>query len=343
MQPRAQLRGVLVGTGYFSQFQLDAWSRIPEVEISAICDLSTEKTAVFQQKYGIPRAYQNVQEMILAEKPDFIDIVTPPKTHHAIAQFAAEQGVHIICQKPLADTYEEAVALAQMMSKYNVRFMVHENWRWQPWYRETKRLIEAGAIGQPFSLQFFMRMGDGWGQDAYLSRQPFFRDYPRLLVHETGIHFLDTFRYLFGEPTSVFAHLRQLNPVIKGEDSGHIWIQFAGGETAVLNSNRYNESEADNPRFTFGTMRIDGSEGHLRMDENGRLLIKKLGQPVQEHSYPIPQTGFAGDCVYALQRHFVEVFLEKRPFESSLQDYMNSINLVEAVYHASAQNKTIQL
>jgi predicted dehydrogenase len=86
----------------------------------------------------------------------------------------------------------------------NVRFMVHENFRFQPWHREIKRLINAGAIGDKMhSLHFRTRMGDGWGEDAYIPRQPYFRDYPRLLVYETGIHFIDTFRYLAGDISRV--------------------------------------------------------------------------------------------------------------------------------------------
>ena len=54
--------------------------------------------------------------------------------------------------------------------------MVHENFRWQPWYREIKRLQTANAIGHFWHLLFVTRTGDGWGERAYLDRQPFFRD-----------------------------------------------------------------------------------------------------------------------------------------------------------------------
>ena len=97
--------------------------------------------------------------------------------------------------------------------------MVHENFRFQPWHREIKRQITAGAIGDRLhSLTFRSRMGDGWGEKAYLPRQPYFRDYPRFLVFENGVHFIDTFRFLAGEITRVSAWLRRLNPVIQGED-----------------------------------------------------------------------------------------------------------------------------
>jgi predicted dehydrogenase len=78
--------------------------------------------------------------------------------------------------------------------------VVHENFRFQPWHREIKGLLEAGTVGTRLhSLTFRSRPGDGWGPGAYLNRQPYFRTMPRLLLHETGVPFIDTFRYLAGE------------------------------------------------------------------------------------------------------------------------------------------------
>ena len=131
-----------------------------------------------------------------------------------------------------------------------------------------------------------MRIGDGWGDDAYLARQPFFRDYPRLLVYETGVHFIDTFRFLLGEVDQVFAQLRRLNPVIRGEDTGQLVLRFTSGATAIWDANRYNEVEAESPRFTFGELRIDATRGHLTLDTDSTIRIKPLGQPGRDLDYP---------------------------------------------------------
>ena len=94
--------------------------------------------------------------------------------------------------------------------------VVHENFRFSPWYREIRRLIEDGAIGTVYQASFRLRPGDGQGPAAYLDRQPYFQSMERFLVHETAIHFIDTFRYLLGEPESVYADLQRLNPAILG-------------------------------------------------------------------------------------------------------------------------------
>lgn len=341
--PKTPLRGVCVGAGYFSRYQYEAWGRIPDVEIVALANRSLVKARKVAAQFGIPRTYgwDELARMIDAERPDFVDIITPPETHLEAARLAAERGLAIICQKPLAPTWEESVAVVEAAGTRGVRFMVHENWRWQPWYREMKRQLDAGALGQLFSISVRMRMGDGWQEDAYLARQPFFRTYPRLLVYETGVHFLDTFRFLGGEITSVCARLQKRNAAIAGEDAGQIMCGFATGATAILDASRYNETNTADPRYTFGTVRLDGSKGHIELDTEGNLTLKPLGDRSRRIDYRHEHKGFAGDCVYALQRHFVDCMLSGREFESTGRDYLKTIALVEACYRSNAQGAVV--
>ena len=343
MPDQPKLKGVGVGAGYFSRFQYEAWTRIPEVTIAAIYNRTESRARQRMQEFGIQRYYADVREMIEAERPDFIDIITPPETHYEICACAAERGVAIICQKPLAPTFEESRRIVRAAADARVRFMVHENWRWQPWYRQIKQIQQAGTIGEFTHLYFRMRTGDGWGDDAYLDRQPFFRDYPRLLVYETGVHFIDTFRFLLGEVDAVYAKLRQLNPAIKGEDAGQVFFSFRSGATAIWDASRYNETQAANPRYTFGELRIDATGGHLEMDGQAGIRIKPLGQPVGDHEYRREDINFAGDCCYHLQRHFVDCYLSGREFESSGPDYLETLRVVEACYESARTGAPVKL
>jgi len=162
--------------------------------------------------------------------------------------------------------------------------MVHENWRFQPWYREIKNLFNQKVIGDVHYMYFRSRMGDGWGENAYIPRQPYFRTYPRLLVFENGIHFIDTYRYLLGEVTSVYARTRKINPVIKGEDFAVVNFGFENGATAVWDANRYNQPNYENPRYTFGEFLVEGTQGSIRLYSNGRITIQKLGERTHHHS-----------------------------------------------------------
>ena len=339
---KRRLRGAALGAGYFAPYQYEAWTRIPEVEIVAMYNRSEERAAPILAKYGVPQYYADWKAMIDREAPDFVDIITPPDTHEEICRYAAERGVHIICQKPLAPSYDSSRRIVEFAHDAGVRFMVHENFRWQPWYRAIKLVQSAGVIGAFTHLAFSMRTGDGWGPEAYLARQPFFRDYPRLLVYETGVHFIDTFRFLLGNVVSVFAHLRRLNPVIQGEDAGQLLLEFASGATAIWDANRYNEVEAAAPRYTFGSLRVDATGGHLTMDTDATIRIKPLGEPARELEYARANVNFAGDCVYVLQRHFVDCMASGADFESDGFDYLKTIEVVEAAYESAALKQVVR-
>jgi D-apiose dehydrogenase len=338
------LKGVAVGAGYFSRFQYEAWSRIANVKIMAVCNRDIEKATIIAKDFSIPNVYTSITEMLDNEQPDFIDIITPPETHLAYCREAFSRKINVIVQKPLAPLYEDAIAIVQEAKQAGVKIMVHENFRFQPWYRVIKQLLQEEVIGNKiFSAHFRMRMGDGWGEDAYLSRQPYFREMPRLLVYETGIHFIDTFRYLFGEVKEVYAKLRKLNPAIKGEDAGTIQFEFESGVQAIWDANRYNESTTENSRYTFGEMLIEGNNGSIRLYNNGSITIQNLGTKEIAYNYHHENINFAGDCVYTTQAHFINCLLNNMPFETNAEAYLINIKVQEAVYKSAQKNTVITI
>jgi predicted dehydrogenase len=120
------------------------------VEIVAFSNRDPVKAAEITRKFGLTRLYADYREMFDAEKPDFVDVITPPPSHQSICAEAAQRGIHIICQKALAPTFEEAKAIVAHAAAATVRFMVHENFRFQPWHREIRRQIEAKRLAPVF-------------------------------------------------------------------------------------------------------------------------------------------------------------------------------------------------
>lgn len=337
------LKGACIGAGYFSQFHFDAWNRIEDVQIEAICDIDISKAKEAAARWNIPQVFDDPKIMLDKIRPDFVDIITPPETHYNLVQLSADLGVSVICQKPLAPSYNEAVSIVDYTAKHGVRFMVHENWRFQPWYRKMKQMVDHNEIGHLHTIHSTMRTGDGWSDNAYLDRQPYFRKMPRLLIYETGIHFIDTFRYLGGPVQSVYAQLRKWNKQIAGEDAGVVHFNFESGAIGLYDGNRYNESSNGNNRYTFGEVFTEGSKGTIRLNSKGILTIQRLGDSIQEVDYNRNERGFAGDCVYETQRHFLDGLLNNRPFETNGHSYLNSLKVQEAVYESAEENMVIQL
>ena len=337
------LRVAIAGSGYFSQFHTDAWARISEVRVVALASSDRKSAAERAEAFGIPQVYGDVEEMLDKTRPDLLDIVTPPETHLALVRTAAERGVATICQKPLAPDLAEAEQVVASAESAGIVLAVHENFRFMPWFRHARGLIETGRLGRLHAVQFRLRPGDGQGPGAYLDRQPYFQEMKRFLIHETGVHFIDVFRFLLGEVAAVTARLTRINPVIAGEDAGYVIFDFENGATGLFDANRLNDHVAEDCRLTMGEMHLEGSAGVLRLDGRGRLWWKPHGGSEAEEPYEWQQRGFAGDCVHSLQRHVVDHLLHGRPLANAGRDYLVNLRIEEAIYRSHRTGRRIEV
>jgi predicted dehydrogenase len=338
------LRVAVAGAGYFTQFQLDGWRRLPGVELAAICNRDRAKAEALAGRFGIARVYGDVEEMLERERPGLLDIVTPPVTHAAYVQAAAARGIPVVCQKPFGRGHAEAVQIEAAARAAGVMLAVHENFRFMPHFREMRRLIDAGLPGALHSIAFRLRPGDGQGPRAYLERQPYFQGMTRFLVFETAIHLIDTFRYLMGEITAVTARLRRINPAIAGEDAGTILFEFAGGASGLFDGNRLNDHVAANPRRTMGECWLEGAAGVLRLDGDARLWWKAHQGPEAEHRYDRGRDDtFGGGACDALQAHVLRHLREGAPLENGGRDYLAVMKIVDAAYASHAEGRRIEI
>jgi len=338
----AKMRVATFGAGYFSQYQYEAWTRMEDVDVVAVCNRTEANAREIADKYGIPSTFTDFAEMLDGVRPDLVDIITPPVTHLEYIRIAAERRVPTICQKPFCQTLDEAEEAVLAAEATATPLIVHENFRFQPWFAEAKRLLAAGRLGEPYEVGFRLRPGDGQGPRAYLDRQPYFRKMERFLVHETAIHLIDTFRYLMGEVTGIYARLRKLNPVIAGEDAGIILFDFASGTRGVFDGNRLVDHAAENRRLTMGEMVLEGSNAVLRLDGYGRLYLRRHGSNDEEEvSYEWENRGFAGDCVYLLQRHVVDRLQDGGAFMNTGRDYLTNLRIENAVYESDRLGRRV--
>ncbi|MEO8306378.1 MAG: Gfo/Idh/MocA family oxidoreductase [Betaproteobacteria bacterium] len=340
----SKLRVLGVGAGYFSQFQYEGWRNIPDADCVGIVNRDRAKARSLADRFGIPEVYGDLDIAIDAVRPHLVDVITPPATHRAFVEQIVARGIPTICQKPFGTSYAEAVAMTEFSERARVPLIIHENFRWEPWYREARRLIDTGLLGTLHSVAFRLRPGDGQGPRAYLDRQPYFQQMPRLLVMETAIHWIDTFRFLMGDISAVYARLRRINPVIAGEDAGYIVFEFAGGATGLFDGNRLNDHAAENPRRTMGEAWLEGSAGVLRLDGDARLWWKPHHGPESLLAYDRgPDDTFGGGACELLQRHVVAHFVSGAPLENTAREYLANLRVQEAVYHSAAQGRRIEL
>lgn len=338
-----KLRVAGVGCGYFSQFHYQAWRRL-DVELVAIAERDPDKARLSAAQFSVPRVYDDAAAMVAREQPDLLDLVTPPPTHLALIEIAAANGIDVICQKPFTTGLDDARRALEIAAEAGITLVVHENFRFQPWYREIAALLQQGALGQVYHASFRLRPGDGQGADAYLDRQPGFREMPRFLINETAVHLVDVFRFLFGEIRAVYAELQQLNPAIRGEDAGQVLFEFESGTRAIFDGNRLADHAAANRRLTMGEMRIDGSDGEIALDGDGAIRRRRFGEnDWHAVDYRWDDIGFGGDCVYRLQQHVIEHLGAATPPENTAAAYLANLEVVAAIYRAAASGCRVEL
>lgn len=139
-----KLRVLGVGAGYFSQFQVAGWRNIPEVECVGIVNRDTAKAQALAARFGIARFFGDLDIALDETRPDLVDLITPPPTHRAFIARIVAHGIPVICQKPFGQSYAEAVAITEVAERAGVPLIIHENYRWDPAWREAKRLVAAG-------------------------------------------------------------------------------------------------------------------------------------------------------------------------------------------------------
>ena len=334
------IRVACVGAGYFSQFHYDSWKRMENVTPVGSCNRNIEAA----RATGLP-AFDDLSEMLAETKPDLLDIILPPVAHAASIRVALDSGVKtIICQKPFCLSIEEAREMVALASDANATIVVHENFRFQPWYRTIKQHLSAGLIGDVQQLTFLLRPGDGQGPNAYMDRQPYFQEMEKFLIHETGVHWVDTFRYLLGDPISVYADLRKVNPVIKGEDAGYVIFDHGDGVRSIFDGNRNLDHAADNLRRTMGEALIEGLNGTLRLYGDGSVWHRRFGSE-DETCLQAADTwdGFGGDCVHHLQSHVISGLRHNTPLENLAEDYLSVIDIENAIYTSAKMGQKIEL
>lgn len=333
------MRVALIGAGFFGRLHAEAWGRAEGAEFVAILDHDPGKA----EGLGAP-VFSDLETMMREARPEIVDIAAPPAAHYALIRALAPFRPRLICQKPFCTSLEEAEAALALVEQGGGRLIIHENIRNQPWYAEARRLVVEGALGAPFAASFRLRPGDGRGPDAYLSRQPYFQEMPRFLVHETAVHWIDLFRALFGEPAGVYADLRRLNPAIAGEDAGFLLLDWPDGRRALFDGNRLMDHAATNQRRTMGEMLVEGEKAALRIDGEGRIFLRDFGGVEErEHRFPWEDRGFGGDCVYISCIKYLDSLRSGAPCGTEAATWLANLRIEEAAYRSAAEGRRIAL
>jgi predicted dehydrogenase len=148
-----QVKTAIFGTGFIGRVHLDAVRRLESVEVVALADPHIEPAQVLGAGFGIPTVVSDYRAILADPKVDVVDICTPNSQHYSIAREALEAGKHVVCEKPLATSVEEAQELVALAAQKGVRNCVCHNLRYYPMVQQLRRMREAGELGEILSVQ----------------------------------------------------------------------------------------------------------------------------------------------------------------------------------------------
>jgi len=324
------LRVGLIGAGWVTQHHLAGWQReAARARVVAIADPSRANAQARAEVFGIDAVYIDAQAMFAAEKLDAVDIASPRETHAELVRLAAKKGIATICQKPLAPSFDAAAALVNDVSAIaGMRLMVHENWRFRPYYRQIAEWLREGRIGRVKQAQMTL-LSSGLVPDARgilpaLERQPFIATLDRALVMEVLIHHIDTLRFLLGEMMVVHARIGRHSPLMTGEDHATVTFETAAGATVLLLANlgAHGEPPAMADRLTLigecGTIQLLGD------------TLTCEGERPDNRRYDMALC--YADSYAATISHFVDALGSGAAFETSPTDNLRTLRVVEDIY-----------
>ncbi len=250
----------LIGAGFVADIHAHSFKHfVRDGEIVAVASPTPGKAAQFAKERGIPKAFENYRDLLAMPEVDMVSLALPNDLHCQVTLDAAAAGKHIVCEKPLCRTLEEADRMIEACRQQGVLLLYAEELLFAPKYVRARQLVEEGALGAPFLVKQWEEH-DG-------PHMPWFWDVNRSgggVMLDMGCHSIEYARWVFGKPQvkSVSATLGTYvhSDKTHGEDHSIVVVEYEGNRVALA------ENSWAKPGGVDDRCEIYGSQGHTRAD-----------------------------------------------------------------------------
>ena len=338
----SDLRFVVFGAGFWTQFQLAGWSEVPGAKCVAIYNRTISAAENVAAAFGISAVYDDPEQLVDREKPDFIDIITHPSTHARFVHLAAERRIPVICQKPMAPTLAEAEQMVRVCSESRVPFYIHENWRWQNQIRKFKEVLDSGDIGTPFRAHIFLVSGY-----PVFKNEPSLKKLEKYILMDMGTHILDVARFLFGEADRLYCQSHQVQQDIKAEDVATVMMHM-GGRTTVTCYMGFPGNYLERDVYTQTLILVEGDKGSAELDRDYWIRVTgKSGTHARRYPpvwrpWMLPDYQASHASIAACNAHLLKALRGEGEAETTGEENLKTMRLVFAAYESARSGKAIQ-
>lgn len=335
------MKVAVAGLGFWAPFQIAGWREVPGVEVVAVMSRSASRTQEVAEQFGIAGRYTEYRSLLDQVDADVIDLVSGVDQHapQTLAAFAACRSV--IVQKPMGSNLAECEAMVAASRSAGTWFAVHENWRYQAPFQRLRQMLQDGTIGPVHRL----RLQFSCSFPVY-DNQPALKTAPRFILSDIGSHLLDTARFLAGEPGPVMALTNRTRADVAGEDVATVLFRTDQGVQVSVEMSYASRLEREAFPQTYAL--AEGRDGSIELgrDQEFRITTAR-GTSVEtalptEYPWCDPQYLIVHSSIVTCLRDLHEAWREGRPAETSGEDNLRTMRLVEAAYQSAETGTAVQ-
>jgi UDP-N-acetylglucosamine 3-dehydrogenase len=338
----------IIGCGTIAERMINAWRpHMKNARLTAVSDVNAERVGHFREQFGIERGYADESALLQDPAVDAVLILTPNFLHAPQTMAAARAGKHVLCQKPLALTVDEAQRMIEAAQDGGVTLMAAFVKRFWPFYTAVKKLIDDGALGRVVSIRTqFSHSGIG---KYYVPASNWFNDRAKAgggPLADLGVHHFDVMRWLVGaEVATVSAEMTNSNGHADAlEDNALVNLSFSNG---VVGQGYYSFTTVAPPGVTLERLEVYGTTGSaiVMLSHPARVVVQYCTEvgplanmgwvdlPVTE---PIPAFGL-------MLQHFADCVREGRQPMTVGEDGLRSVEIAEHAYVSAREGRRVSI
>jgi predicted dehydrogenase len=303
-------------------------------------DLNHESAQKTVEVNGLNKVYGSLDEVLLDPAVHIVDIAVVPWQQREIVEKAIAAGKHMLCQKPFSINYAEAVEMTDLAQQAGLKIAVHQQFRWSSIIQATQAIMTEGWLGDLLDVQVQVSIHTPWDLWPWIASQP------RLEVLFHSIHYLDSLRFLFGDPLLVTSrHTKHPAQLAKAETKTITTWEYANGLQILVAICHFDWSPG-----LYSLFRVLGTEGLIEGTigtnydyPDGRsdsLKFTSRTQPARNFSATLPGK-WIPDAFYGPMASLMEAIQTGGEPLTSAKDNLGTLRVVEAAYRSMSEARSV--
>lgn len=338
----------IIGCGGIAYASHIPWyKKSPNAEIVALCDVDKQKLKKVAKCFEISGIYNDYKELLKRDDIDSVDVCTSSYTHFQIVVDACKAGKHVLCQKPMANSIDEAKTMVNAARENNVKLGIIYMFRFRNEYLHLKMYVANGQLGQITTIRGRMAHAGGLGIKPEDWRYSFRKGGGSFSL--LGVHHVDLFRWLNGPVKRVCAISKTLKCNMQGDDTMAAILEFENGVVGVIDTG-YTVTAPGNT-----LVEVYGDKGAVlinQSDKSFQLYIDKNSEnkiPYTEQKENKKWQKYNIDKLKKLSKfdnyikHWIDCIINDKEPVTPGEEGMASLEIVLAAYESAATGKWVEL